>query len=148
MGPTCGLVLSRLFGRPRPSASTLLPGNRMPRILSKPAHALPLLIASLITCFSTSANAEDSRGQKLFAERCASCHGEKGEGVKDEFANPLIGDKSLNELSKYIDETMPKDEADTMNAEDSAAVASYIHDAFYSPTAQFRNKPARVELAR
>ena len=121
----------------------------MPRIRSKPARVRPLaLIASLSACFTSFARAEDPRGQKLFNDRCASCHGDKGEGVKDEFANPLIGDKSLNELSKYIDETMPKDEADTMNAEDSAAVASFMYDAFYSPTAQFRNKPARVELAR
>ena len=111
----------------------------------------PLRIVGFLSLFAAvlaPVRADDSKGQKLFKERCASCHGENGEGVKDEFANPLIGDRSLNELSKYIDDTMPKDEADTMNAEDSAAVASYIYDAFYSPTAQFRNKPARVELAR
>ncbi|QDT55181.1 PA14 domain protein [Caulifigura coniformis] len=106
------------------------------------------IVGGLVIPSASAVCADDSRGQGLFKERCASCHGEKGEGVHDEFANPLIGDRSLNELSKYIDDTMPKDEADSMNAEDSAAVAAYIYDAFYSPTAQFRNQPARVELAR
>jgi len=107
-----------------------------------------VIVAWLLVPLASALRADDARGQLLFKERCASCHGEKGEGVNEEFANPLIGDRSLNELSKYIDDTMPKDEADTMNAEDSAAVASFIYDAFYSPTAQFRNQPARVELAR
>ncbi len=124
----------------------------MPRILFKlvPARSFMTAIAAVLSVVMSAASsvADDPRGQLLFKDRCASCHGESGEGVKDEFSNPLIGDRSLNELSKYIDDTMPKDEADTMSAEDSAAVAAYIHDAFYSPTAQFRNKPARVELAR
>jgi len=107
-----------------------------------------LMTALLFAGFSTAVQADEPRGKLLYQERCASCHGANGEGVKDEFPNPLIGDRSLNELSKYIDDTMPKDEADTMNAEDSAAVAAFIHEAFYSPTAQFRNQPARVELAR
>jgi cytochrome c553 len=124
----------------------------MPRIFFTMAVVRALssiaLVGSLFASLGDSARAEDPRGQKLYQERCASCHGENGEGVKEEFPNPLIGDRSLNELSKYIDEKMPKDEADTMNAEDSAVVANFIFDAFYSPTAQFRNKPARVELAR
>lgn len=123
----------------------------MPRTSCKQAFALRLVAFAFswaaLCCFAA-ARAKDSPGQKLFKERCASCHGENGEGVKEEFANPLIGDRSLNELSKYIDDTMPKDEAESMNAEESAAVAAYIYDAFYSPTAQFRNQPARVELAR
>ncbi len=107
-----------------------------------------LLFLGALLAFPAWLPADDDRGQVLFKERCASCHGANGEGVQNEFANPLIGDRSLNELSKYIDDTMPKDEADTMDAADSALVAAYIYDAFYSPTAQFRNKPARVELAR
>jgi hypothetical protein len=43
---------------------------------------------------------------------------------------------------------MPKGDPDSLGAEDSAAVAAFIYDAFYSPTAQFRNQPARVELSR
>jgi cytochrome c553 len=119
----------------------------MPRI--RLLAAAPLFwTAAILLLLPFVAHAEEQRGAAVYKERCASCHGSQGEGVKDEFANPLIGDRSLNELSKYIDDTMPKDEADSLNAEDSAAVAAYIYDAFYSPTAQFRNKPARVELAR
>ncbi len=114
---------------------------------SRPSVAFAIICCLLQWIVAGEASA-DSRGPMIYRERCASCHGEKGEGVAGEYANPLIGDRSLNELSKYIDESMPKDEADSLNAEDSAAVAAFIHDAFYSPTAQFRNKPARVELSR
>lgn len=91
--------------------------------------------------------AEESAGAVVYREKCASCHGANGEGVKDEYANPLLGDRSLKELSKYIDEKMPAGEPEAVSAEDSARVAEYIYDAFYSPTAQFRNKPARIELS-
>jgi hypothetical protein len=43
---------------------------------------------------------------------------------------------------------MPEDDPDKIDAAESARVAAYIYDAFYSPTAQARIKPARIELAR
>jgi hypothetical protein len=104
-----------------------------------------MLLFAIVTA---SASADDSPGAGIYREKCASCHGPAGEGVADEYASPLTGDRSLKELSQYVDEKMPKDEADSLNAADSATVAAYVHDAFYSPTAQFRNKPARVELSR
>ncbi|MBX3444110.1 MAG: DUF1592 domain-containing protein [Planctomyces sp.] len=87
-------------------------------------------------------------GAALYQEHCASCHGEQGEGVADAYADPLIGDRSLEELSRYIDEKMPQGEPEVLDAEQSALIAEHIHEAFYSPTAQFRNKPARIELSR
>ncbi len=88
------------------------------------------------------------RGRKIYAETCASCHGAKGEGVKDGYEEPLTGDASLGELTKRITDTMPEGEEDTCIGEDAAAVARFIHFAFYSEAARIRNRPPRVSLAR
>ena len=68
--------------------------------------------------------------------------------MADERPDPLVGDKSVAELTKLIHETMPDDADDKCSADDSAKVAAYIFDAFYSPAAQNRGKIAHVELAR
>lgn len=94
------------------------------------------------------ARADGLDGAKIYAERCASCHGAKGEGSPEGYADPLLGDRPLKDLSRLIDETMPDGEPETLGAEESAAVAAYIYDAFYSPDAQLRNAPPRVELSR
>ena len=48
----------------------------------------------------------------------------------------------LGQLAKYIAKTMPDDDPGTCVGEDAEKVAAYIHDAFYSKTAQARNRPA------
>ena len=78
----------------------------------------------------------------------ASCHGAKGEGGKDLQGKPLAGDRSLAELTKLIEKTMPEDAPGKCVGEDARKVAAYIYDAFYSPIAQARNQPARIELSR
>jgi mono/diheme cytochrome c family protein len=87
------------------------------------------------------------RGATIYAEKCAHCHGGRGEGTAD-YEHPLIGDRSILELAKVIDETMPEDDPSLCVAEDAAAVAAYIHHHFYSPEAQVRNAPPRVDVAR
>ncbi|MFO1065137.1 MAG: DUF1588 domain-containing protein [Pirellulales bacterium] len=87
-------------------------------------------------------------GEAVYRAQCASCHGEKGEGVKDAYAEPLIGDSSIGELTKVIHETMPEGEPEKCIGPDAEAVAQYIHFAFYSDAAQVRNRPPRVGLAR
>src|SRR5207248_5804973 len=47
-----------------------------------------------------------------------------------------------------IAKTMPKDADEKCPPADAQKVAAYIHDTFYSPAAQARNKPPRVELSR
>lgn len=59
-----------------------------------------------------------------------------------------MGDKSILELSALIDKTMPSGEPDKCNAEEAKTVAAYIHETFYSPIAQARNQPPRIELSR
>lgn len=86
-------------------------------------------------------------GEQTFRERCASCHGPQGEGTADH-PQALIGDKSVAELAKVIEKTMPEDDPGTCVGEEAQQVAAYIHDAFYSPLAQARNRPPRIELSR
>jgi hypothetical protein len=54
----------------------------------------------------------------------------------------------LGELTRYIEKSMPEDAPEKCTGEDAQAVAAYIYESFYSPTAQARNRPARIDLAR
>lgn len=88
------------------------------------------------------------RGAAVYEKRCVSCHGANGEGVRDRYEDPLIGDDSIGELSKRITETMPEDKPEECVGEDAAAVAAWIHRSFYSEAARVRNRPPRIALAR
>ncbi len=84
-------------------------------------------------------------GEVLFAKSCAPCHGAKGVGGPG-YPKPLAGKLSVADLSKYVAKSMPPGKGTP--APQAAAIAAYAHAAFYSPLAQARNKPPRVELAR
>ena len=71
-------------------------------------------------------------GAEIYAKHCAECHGENGEGVADEFEDPLHGTRSLPSLTRYIDRNMPEEDPDLLDAEESRRVADYIMGAFYS----------------
>ena len=94
-----------------------------------------------------SAPAEEHPGLAIYREHCVRCHGENGVGTAG-VPDPLIGERSINQLAAYIDETMPED--DPSRVADAAArqVAEFIHTTFYSPVARDRHRPARVELSR
>lgn len=115
----------------------------------------PLLATILLLC-NASLFAEESPhqdlkqkqvGATLFARQCAKCHGKAGEGTQD-YPIALTGDKSIHELAKVIDETMPEGEPELVSRAEAEAIAVYIHDAFYSPLAQARIRPASVEFSR
>ena len=89
-----------------------------------------------------------AHGAKLFASQCASCHGDNGLGVKGAYESALAGDRSIKELAKAIDETMPEGEPELCVGEDAYATAFYAYEKFYSETAQLRNAPPRAALAR
>jgi hypothetical protein len=91
--------------------------------------------------------AAQDAGQAIYAKHCASCHGAKGEGGKD-YPEPLVGDRTLDKLAVYIDKKMPDGHPERIDAKESAAVAKYMYDAFYSKAAQARRDPPRVELSR
>jgi len=120
-----------------------------------------LLCAGLVACSSQpSADkpraAETSRvashkalpGANIYKAECAKCHGKHGEGVKGKYDDALVGDWSLEKLTRYISKNMPDDDPGTLTAADAETVARYINDAFYSREARARNHPARVELVR
>ncbi len=92
--------------------------------------------------------AAERTGEIVYREMCASCHGPNGEGTPKEYPEPLLGDKSVKELAVVIAKTMPENKPEKCSREDADLVAAYIHDAFYSPLAQARIKPARVALSR
>lgn len=86
-------------------------------------------------------------GEQIYKSQCAYCHGARGEGSK-RYKQPLEGDRSVNQLADLIRKTMPEDKPESLSAKDALAVATFVHDAFYSKIARERNRPARVELAR
>lgn len=94
------------------------------------------------------AAAADLTGEQIYKQKCASCHGASGEGVKGKYDDPLIGDRTPAQLAKQIARTMPEDKPGTCVGVEADRVAAYIHEAFYSLDAQARNKPPRVELSR
>lgn len=107
-----------------------------------------LSFAIALLAFPVIATAADSSGEQLYQKKCASCHGAKGEGTSKDYQQPLIGDRSLDDLTKYVAKSMPDDAPGSCTPEEAKKVSAYIYDAFYSPIAQARNKPARQELSR
>ncbi|HEV3343233.1 MAG TPA: PA14 domain-containing protein, partial [Pirellulales bacterium] len=108
-----------------------------------------LLAFVALTWAGNIARADDKpTGKELYTQQCAHCHGAAGEGVKDKYAKPLVGDRPLDDLAQLIAETMPEDHPETCVGEDAVNVAKYIYDAFYSKEAQARNIRPRVELTR
>lgn len=91
---------------------------------------------------------DNSRGREIYEQQCASCHGANGEGVPDAYADALIGDRSIKELTQYIHDRMPEGEPEKCVGPDAEAVARYIHEAFYSEIAQARNRPAQIQFSR
>jgi cytochrome c553 len=87
-------------------------------------------------------------GKVIYDKMCLECHGDKGQGVEGKYDEPLIGDRTLDALTRKIEKTMPEDKEGTCVGEDAKAVAAYIYDAFYSPAAQARLNPPAKELAR
>jgi len=74
-----------------------------------------------------------SRGEALYREQCASCHGDDGQG--DEEAPPVWGDKSYNrgaglandlKLASWLKVAMPLDDAN-LSATQSLDLAVYIN---------------------
>ena len=84
--------------------------------------------------------AQAKRGATLYAEQCASCHGETLTGVADLFP-PLTGDpfvatwqgKSVGDLYEKISTTMPALDPGSLKPEQDADVVAYILSASKYP---------------
>lgn len=85
-------------------------------------------------------------GAKVYEQQCASCHGKKGEGTKF-YTKPLYGTQTVGQLAQFISKNMPPGPK-KCSVPDSQKVAAFMYDAFYSPVAQERNRPPRIELSR
>jgi cytochrome c553 len=109
--------------------------------------ALAATAALLAALLAAEASADEKQGEAVYGRLCASCHGPKGEGTK-KHPDPLIGTRPLEKLAAYIAKNMPEDAPGKCVGDDAKNVAEYIYNAFYSPAAQARNRPLRVELSR
>jgi mono/diheme cytochrome c family protein len=114
------------------------------------ALTIAALAALLILCpwggQVTVMGAQVQTGQAVYKQECARCHGQMGEGTK-KTTKALFGEKSASQLFKVIQSTMPDDDPGSCTDEEYRKVAAYIYDAFYSPDAQARLHPPRVELS-
>jgi cytochrome c553 len=108
----------------------------------------PLTIAVLLVLAVRLCAADGRTGEQVYRQMCARCHGAAGEGVAGKYPDPLVGNRSVAQLARYIAKSMPEDKPGTCTSADAEKVAVYIHDAFYSKVAQERNRPPRIELAR
>lgn len=88
------------------------------------------------------------RGSQIYKQNCQNCHGRSGQGSEDQYEHALIGDLSVGSLTQLISRTMPEEDPDACTGEDAAAVATYIHTAFYSEAARVRNRPPRIVMSR
>jgi mono/diheme cytochrome c family protein len=105
-------------------------------------------LTTLALLVAPPAFAQDGKsGEQIYKEMCARCHGKNGEGTA-KYKVPLVGDKSVAQLALVVDRTMPEDDPDKLDYEGSKRVSQYLYDAFYSPDAQAKLNPPRVELSR
>ena len=110
------------------------------------AGSLLPMVAAVVLPAGASQGAKPADGQKLFQRRCGSCHGAAGNGGTA-YPRPLTGTLSVRELAAFIKRAMPPGPK-KCPAPDADKIAPYIYGAFYSPLAQERIRPARVELSR
>src|SRR5262245_60934768 len=124
---------------------------------SEPALSLPAgsrclragPIAAFALCLAPALAAGDApdAGERIYRQRCASCHGDSGQGAKGH-PDPLAGELSVPELVRTIEESMPEDKPGTCTGKEAQEVARFIFDAFYSPAAQARRRGVRAEASR
>ena len=110
------------------------------------AGSLLPMVAAVVLPAQAKQAAKSADGRKLFEQRCSSCHGVDGQGAAAH-PRPLTGPLSVKELAAFIKRSMPPGPK-KCPAVDADKIAPYIYGAFYSPLAQERVRPARIELAR
>ena len=93
-------------------------------------------------------DAQSLRGAAIYAEKCARCHGSKGEGTADNYPEALFGDKPTIDLAELVSATMPEGEPESCTGDEAQAVAEWMQSSFYSPEAQARINPPRRKLSR
>ena len=69
-------------------------------------------------------------GARIYADKCAKCHGKKGQGVANEYDEPLNGDWPLEKLVRVITKTMPEEDPRLCIDKEAELVAKYIFKEF------------------
>lgn len=108
----------------------------------------PFVCLMLLSQSAAQAAEKSLSGRGIYRKLCAKCHGGNGQGVPKINETPLTGNKSLAELTKVINDTMPEEKPEQCTGDDAKKVAKYIYNAFYSPKARSQGGAARIELAR
>ncbi len=86
-------------------ASILPPRARV----SDSEHRFVLSAAGVLAPAAPGVRTAFRPGRRSTASKCASCHGAAGEGSK-EYAKPLVGEKSIGQLARLVEKTMPEDD--------------------------------------
>lgn len=92
-------------------------------------------------------NSTLERGRKVYESRCVGCHGINGSGTT-EVPAPIFGDRPTSDLADLITRTMPEGSPEDCTGDDARAVAEWMQQQFYSPEAQAKLNPPRIELSR
>jgi hypothetical protein len=79
---------------------------------------------------------------------CARCHGDQGQGTEDHCPDPLHGDRSLDDLTEVIVDTMPEEDPEQCTGDAARRVAEYLYESFYTEQARAGDQPPRIELSR
>lgn len=109
-----------------------MPSTRPRRLMVAGAAAMfSLIIGS--TAVADTLEEQLSHGGQLYAEYCAVCHGEAGEGGAG-YPNAIVGSSNLNKfrnakrLFDYHRMMMPFDDPSKMTAEEKWDVTAYLMD--------------------
>jgi cytochrome c553 len=108
---------------------------------------LSILCLALTVAAMLPIRAAEPAGEQMYQAVCAHCHGAHGEGTK-RHNKPLEGDRSVAQLAELIRTTMPQNDVGLLSLKDAQVIAEYVSNAFYSPVARERNRPARIDLSR
>ena len=134
-------------------------------MLALPSRILPLTLVTAATALLVTSSAWGAesppaaangktheallkRGEAIYQETCAVCHGDHGQGVEESHKEPLQVDSPLAALADLIAQTMPEDDPETCVGADAAAVATYILRQFHVDAARGPAAAPRVVLAR
>lgn len=107
--------------------------------------SVTLLLMGLFGSADAGQTPKATDGAAIWKKSCAPCHGAKGQGGAG-YSKALTGKRTVAELTNFISKSMPPGKP--CAAPEAKKVAAFMFDSFYSPIAQERNRPARVELSR
>ena len=113
----------------------------------KLGQSLGFLLLVLLLQINASAK-QLTPGARIYADKCAKCHGKKGQGVANEYDEPLNGDWPLEKLVRVITKTMPEEDPRLCIDKEAELVAKYIFKEFYSPQSHNLNSRPRIKLSR